>query len=1565
MSVAGNGDPGLGAAENVSRQKRSDSSVMDGSSSSKVTVEYHDPSGLFPLVQEQLTSRLPLRNLHWKSPTRPLRSIDSLHVDLVPSKDSLHISGVTSPGLAPPEGTQQTSTSSETNRAPSKERRHQIPGLRQTPYLKLYLLRCDDSDTYKSGARKQLREWVKAHTPPSQSSSSSSTQENHDAFEWMIIHVVIPDTPAASQPRGTAAASAATGEKEKTTGTSRWTRGTTTILEKIRADFNISSKSAPDRVAQIRLDKGVVPPHMLPAVVPSIASPPISESPQEQERVWNDVIVKCKILILLSFDLRVSQYEEDIREKDSQRALPGWNFCTFFILKEGLARGFESVGLVEDALLGYDELSIGLDSILRDQANDGSQGQGGVILNYSEDIYQQASAILKRSQQDDGGRKQPQTHMHDEKPINSQKKDYRGLILSNNISVFDFRSYIFGRQMSLLLRLGNSQSSRSDLAAKLQPRPGASVIKRSMDDSSVGTKSGVPALDSEDLLSLSELCIRALNFITFAGRLLRDDLMNGAKAHKVEFPERLVDNLVRSWTFASLEQILNETVTISLPFTVFLKNTATGSSGKMLSYGKHVEEQKVSMAEPKTMIHPSRSSSLNPTGGRSVSADPPYAQPVGQVVFENGQYQDRPAPNQESTLPGMKSGQQDLAGTRAQLLIVQRRTLEHVGKSLGWSIGWAAVLPTLTQKEELSDVDLDAKSDSEDEEDEVVKAVPKPTSSTAGISAAAIVNAVSSIDEFRRYYETLSDLIVKHYTAAGQVKSCESVLGDLAALRFELGDVGAAAAYFGEMASLFAESRWNNVETTMLKMYAQCLKKLNRKDEYVRTLLSILAKSAGSRIANRASSKGSGAVKASSLPKDWLDDDNVDTTSVLTDLVDFSEQLTYNVTAPMMTYFGDIVVEPYVRHFDDKDGFQLRLQFRHVLEDEVDLRTAKVRLVSAVPGQAKEIWLESSDDVRLQKGVCRIWLSSNINTTGPYTVDKVVLEAKRIVFVQEISTRPEEATPLGISNPVSAATLKAAKKSRVMCYPRIEAFQARLYLSHLIHIDKPRHIEIECTTGSLEVQRTEIRLKSATAGLRLHTAKTIVASGQVTIKDRPSPGMIETGNIAPDTITTLKIPYDLESMLPDLTIKLEVEYFTDSGQFQFYSSFTVPIELPLDVNVHDHFKNESLYSKFNIKTANQVPLEILDVELDSSEEFEVFGPRKPNGSVHVFPKQPVSTTYKITKKPIEASKRRLSHTSIGNLALSVEYRCLDEDVLDRARHYFTSAVEDSPVSRLAHLLVATFVDRLQHRVLPHQFERIALLDKIDMGLFEDMGWVECIDSLSPKLRDETRNWLKKWHEEHKSIDLALTSDTESLPSGTAPPSPYPPRHIVITVSIPQTHILHTTSLTLLSPSRASSHSTTIAVAGQPLMTELSIRHTRQWGSPSTLTDLANISSPASPIEFVYTIEASPDTWLVAGQRRAHFTAREDEEHKYQIMLIPLKPGNALLPNIEIRAKIAPKEDAKGQGRGEQEEDGLNCETDYLSYGECVHVISDVTSSTIGIGEMGGPRSAVWMQSTGR
>lgn len=475
------------------------------------------------------------------------------------------------------------------------------------------------------------------------------------------------------------------------------------------------------------------------------------------------------------------------------------------------------------------------------------------------------------------------------------------------------------------------------------------------------------------------------------------DTFDSAKAHEATLQEQLVDNLVRSWTFSALDQVLRETSTSSLPFTKFAKDTTTSSPAKSLSFSGRGKEQKTSVPEPKTMIHPSRSSS------RSGSTDPPYLQPTssGQVVYENGQYQDRPPPSQPGTINQAKNGLMDLAGQRAQLIGIQRRLLEHVGQAVGWAVGWAAIMPSLNQAEDFSEISLD--EDEENEEAEqgsvTIEDPTKHTHATSGISATGLVNAVVSIDHFRQFYETLSDQIFQHYRAAGQIKAAESITGDLAALRYELGDFRAAAMYFGSMAgitskgspdaslSLFAKSKWNTVVATMLKMYARCLRKLNRKDEYVRTLLDLLAKSSASRVSFNSASRRAGDEHVMNMPSDWLNDDKIDTTGVLVELVNYSQQLPYDVSVQMADYFTEIAVEPNLRHYEDKDGFQLRLQFRHVLEDEIEIRAAKIRLVSATSTTAKDIWLETPEALTIKKGLSRVWLGCNVSWLPSQLVD--------------------------------------------------------------------------------------------------------------------------------------------------------------------------------------------------------------------------------------------------------------------------------------------------------------------------------------------------------------------------------------------------------------------------------------------------------------------------------------------------------------------------------------------------------------------------------------------------
>ena len=54
---------------------------------------------------------------------------------------------------------------------------------------------------------------------------------------------------------------------------------------------------------------------------------------KDDPTMWMELIARVKESIISSFDAHVSVREEDVKRSEAQRQLPGWNFCTFFILK--------------------------------------------------------------------------------------------------------------------------------------------------------------------------------------------------------------------------------------------------------------------------------------------------------------------------------------------------------------------------------------------------------------------------------------------------------------------------------------------------------------------------------------------------------------------------------------------------------------------------------------------------------------------------------------------------------------------------------------------------------------------------------------------------------------------------------------------------------------------------------------------------------------------------------------------------------------------------------------------------------------------------------------------------------------------------------------------------------------------------------------------------------------------------------------------------------------------------------------------------------------------------------
>ncbi|KAJ5082629.1 hypothetical protein N7532_011672 [Penicillium argentinense] len=1407
--------------------------------SSNVTVEYTDPSGLFPLVQPVVESKLPLKNLHWKSPTRPVRSIESLRIGFAPARN---------------EPSERKSSSEGAGAVP--HRRHQIPGLRQTPYLKVYLLRCDDNDTYKATARKTLREWIKAQGASSTGQSTGSSQEKHDAFEWLILHVVQDGEGAEKAPAPT----------------SKWGRSTTTVLEKVKADFNGSSKTAVDRVAQLRLPKQGNP-----------------KSPELAEQL-EDLIDKMKNGILASFDLRVAQYEEDIKEKDAQRSLPGWNFCTFFILKEGLARGFENVGLFDDALVGYDELSVGLDAAIRDQLEGSGEQHGNTLLNSSKSWVEAAKKALEAgASTDEGNEKGPSLEIQTEDfPLSSNKFPYREMILASDISIFDFRTYIFSRQLTLLLRAARAPSLAGTEPATREKKP-------------------------EDLILLSEICQRSTEFISLAARTLRYGLDYGLAEVENVAKADTISNFVSNWAYSAALQILDQTFTsaLSLPESPIQAVTRGNEPSNPIPPGP----------ENRNDV-PRRSSSLiQSSGGR-----PP--RPVTQDMSESiGLLQrrstlDHPKP---ASPPTQKTGSEQLASARGELLLLARQSLEEIARRRGWAEKWNSLgllFDDSCGSNGLADVSLDDGNEKNGSQPQ--------KSSLVGVELSTLRAALVSRETYLTVYEELTDHIIRHHIVANRANSAEMALADIAILRFRQGDYEAAASYFHQMAPFYGSKLWVVLEGTMLELYSRCLKELKRNEDYVRMMLKLLAK-----FAAYSQSKLSLRQKSSAAPISIVQQEQL--SGYVADLFKGVSDLQKDVTASLLDFFADLQVDPAVRLYDDKDGFQIQLSLRYLLGPQVDIDSVKVRLVSASASQNTEHWIEGSANFTIKSSMTKILIDSPTTLQGKYIVDRLEMKSGNLLFT--FNSGQHSGLPVGFRETEDAE--ETDRRPYIFCYPAPSGLQAKVVSPHLINLEAMRTLELELESGRNDIKSGTIRVRPATAGLRLRIAETEVVEGELEVVANNDSGVIEFTYLPPKSFVRLRIPYTVEEAYTTLSARAEVGYETAQGRFAFSTVHSVVATLPISVNVQDIFKDELLFSRFTISPAMLIPLRITNCSLPSSEAYDVQSSITGPVALDVFPKQPASLLYKI--RPVGKSATA-SPTGKRSLRLRVDFTCVDDESLDAIEKQFGSALESSPFSQYASLLTSHMVGSVRGQLSTADMEVIGLIREVQMPPYRSVRWDDLLAALKGRT-EELHEWLTVWHENNPIIRLP------SQPS-------IPTRSIVIPVDIPEIQVVHTAELQLQPGAQTSESGTTHAAVGQMITAELCLRHTRRWCSP-TSQELAG-----QPLECSYELHANPELWLLGGRRRGNFLIREGETTRFTVLLLPQKPGHLLLPGLEIRTYApsqtptptsppATSDPAPGGVPGAPaQRHAIPCEVDYRNHGETVLVLPDLRKTTVSLSASG-------------
>lgn len=539
------------------------------------------------------------------------------------------------------------------------------------------------------------------------------------------------------------------------------------------------------------------------------------------------------------------------------------------------------------------------------------------------------------------------------------------------------------------------------------------------------------------------------------------------------------------------------------------------------------------------------------------------------------------------------------------------------------------------------------------------------------------------------------------------------------------------------------------------------------------------------------------------------------------------------------------------------------------------------------------------------------------------------------------------------------------KCPKLLIYHRANAFDVKLSASKYLHLDRNRSLEIELSSGRNNVTSGELHVRAATAGLRLQTSEATVAKGTLELSRRSEAGVLRFGAMDSNSTAKLRMPFNIEHEVNEISIKLEIFYTTDKGEFFFSTTPTMSIMLPLGVNVQDVFKHKALFSKFTISSATTSPLRLLSSQLEKSDIFEAQCGVSFVKPVVVFPRQPASMLYKITRvAPRSAGPRKGAKAS---LSLVLHYICLEEEVDNAITQALQKTLKGTSLHQYIRLIIPTVLAEVRSRMSSYDLEKTAILSQVSTLVLSSVRWMDHFSGLgrtdeqdiATLLAEKLRSWLQ----ETPSIPLLpLNTDEDTISIS---------RSIIIPVDVPSVTVVHTADL-LLSDTSSIPSNTAIAASNQPISASLNIKWTRMWDTEPHLA--SNDSAQTRDLEFVYEVSGSTDTWLIGGKRKGHFKIPRDQEQSKQkltfpVVLIPLREGFLPYPNVEIKAAPITRLLRSGAGSPAENTTGaappvVTCETDYKNAGETIRVISDARKTTVSL-DASGPQGGAWLLETER
>ncbi|EGW35736.1 uncharacterized protein SPAPADRAFT_147315 [Spathaspora passalidarum NRRL Y-27907] len=743
---------------------------------------------------------------------------------------------------------------------------------------------------------------------------------------------------------------------------------------------------------------------------------------------------------------------------------------------------------------------------------------------------------------------------------------------------------------------------------------------------------------------------------------------------------------------------------------------------------------------------------------------------------------------------------------RAELKLFQRSIVVKIAAERGYSISGLKVL---------EDVPL-----------EDTPAVSKPKK----FINPKLTQYMADKSAFFAAFTSITEEIIRDFVECERSKSVDILSIDLAVLNYEKGNYEECLEILRGSYDFFIANGWNYLGGILLEIYNGCIEKLNRNydEEILTTCLKLATCLVDS--TNQTGINSYGLIKNKSQVN-----------KLFSKINEYSLKQEAQIDCSLDELFRTrIYLSLHADASTSRDEYYIELEINNPFQREFHFRSVEAVMVSN-EGHQMIFKSENVDIPDSSKHIMKLYSNTFImGSFKPYKLS-IALNEKLSLVSEYIKVHKD------------GTIFKDSEQSR----PTLETKQWYHGSLHTFHdIDKFR-CEITCPdklqlgvskvllnihNGDNEVKNVKIKMFSTTEGLKI-TQPTFNIDK---LDARKTEGVV--------------IPYSYLSQNKVINMKSRIIYEVEGSTYIHEVSYNIDTALTISVSVYDIFKQDFIYSKFQIGTSNpEYPIRVLRNQLTTTNENYIIATSKPNSRELVaFGEQPTCIFFRITPK------ENYMITSEDTVDLSIWYTNLQEEC---ESHLF-----DGVVNKLREINLVRYWFMLKSLIFSQarfDLNKYALDDTIEVYNQNELN------ILAEKVLAE---YVEEPADRKELLQLVQDRLT-STHSGTTTR-----KVIELNISVP-IPIIKYLQIVEYEFERKSQY-----VVGEAIAVTLKVTTISKWS--------AEVPSKSLPSDEFQALVQNDDNWLVSGYKKHSFT--NENSLQTELLLIPLNVGKILLPKVFVK-----------------------------------------------------------------